>query len=95
MSARSRSTARAGSRASGQRRAAAAHASERQNLNYVGVERECFRPLARYDYARAPHPGTLWYARFQWVPFCHPRVDFTAPEEVSKAILGYLAEGRQ
>jgi LmbE family N-acetylglucosaminyl deacetylase len=71
------------------------YASERQNLNYVGVERECFRPLARYDYARPPHPGKLWYARFQWVPFRHPRVDFTPPEEVSKAILEYLAERRR
>jgi LmbE family N-acetylglucosaminyl deacetylase len=66
------------------------YASERQNLNYVGVERECFRALAAYDYASPPHPGTLWYARFQWVPFRHPRVDFTRSAEVSEAISAYL-----
>jgi LmbE family N-acetylglucosaminyl deacetylase len=66
------------------------YASERRNLNYVGLERECFRPLAAYDYAEPPHPGTLWYARFQWVPFRHPRVDFTRPAEVSEAICMYL-----
>jgi N-acetylglucosamine malate deacetylase 1 len=73
------------------------YASERANLNYVGVTRECFRPIAAYDYARPPHPGTLWYARFQWVPFRHPRVDFTPPDEVSQAIVDYLGEtaGRQ
>jgi LmbE family N-acetylglucosaminyl deacetylase len=68
------------------------YASERGNLNYVGVARECFRPLAAYDYSRPPHPGVLWYARFQWVPFRHPRVDFTRPEEVSRAICAYLGE---
>ena len=68
-----------------------AYASEQKNLNYVGVERECFRPLAAYDYSLPPHPGTLWYERFQWVPFRHPRVDFTRPGEVSDAICQYLA----
>ncbi|HLW93098.1 MAG TPA: PIG-L family deacetylase [Roseiarcus sp.] len=67
------------------------YASERGNLSYVGTARECFRPLAAYDYNRPPHPGTLWYARFQWVPFRHPRVDFTPPREVSEAIVAYLA----
>jgi LmbE family N-acetylglucosaminyl deacetylase len=73
------------------------YASERQNLNYVGIDCECFRPLAAYDYSRSPHPGILWYARFQWVPFRHPRVDFTRPDEVSMAIGAYwetqLADG--
>lgn len=67
------------------------YGSEQANLGYVGVERECWRKLARYDYSRPPHPGVLWYARFQWVPFRHPRVDFTRPEEVSRAIVAYLA----
>jgi LmbE family N-acetylglucosaminyl deacetylase len=66
------------------------YASERQNLGYVGVIRECWRKLGAYDYSLPPHPGQLWYARFQWVPFRHPRVDFTRPEEVSRAILAYL-----
>ncbi len=64
--------------------------SEQGNLNYVKVERECFRPLADTDYSRPPHPGTLWYARFQWVPFRHPRVDFTRSSEVSTAIAAFL-----
>ncbi len=67
------------------------YASEQQNLNYVAVEREVYRPLAAYDYSQPPHPGTLWYARFQWVPFRHPRVDFTLPDEVSAAIQRFLA----
>ena len=66
------------------------YASEKGNLNYVHTERECFRPLAAYDYSRLPHPGKLWYARFQWVPFRHPRVDFTKPEEVSAAIVVFI-----
>ena len=64
--------------------------SEKCNLNYVRIERECYRPLAAYDYSCPPHPGKLWYARFQWVPFRHPRVDFTKPEEVSAAIVLFL-----
>jgi LmbE family N-acetylglucosaminyl deacetylase len=71
------------------------YASERANLNSVGAERECFRPLGAYDYGRPPHPGVLWYARFQWVPFRHPRVDFTPPEEVCRAISVYLEKARR
>jgi hypothetical protein len=66
------------------------YASERQNLSYVGVAHECWRRLGAYDYSLPPHSGVLWYARFQWVPFRHPRVDFTRPEEVSRAIVAYL-----
>src|SRR5262249_31788593 len=68
----------------------AAYASEKCNLGYVKTERECFRPLAAYDYSRPPHEGTLWYARFQWVPFRHPRVDFAKPAEVYAAIAAFL-----
>jgi LmbE family N-acetylglucosaminyl deacetylase len=60
--------------------------SERRNLGHVRVTREALRPLARYDYQRAPHPGVLFYQRFQWVPFRHPRVDFTSAEEVCAAL---------
>jgi len=74
------------------RQALAAYASERGNLGYVALEREMFRPLAPYDYAAPPHAGKLWYARFQWVPFRHPGVDFTQPDEVSQALARYLAE---
>lgn len=66
------------------------YASEQKNLGYVEMVRECYRPLAEYAYSRPPHEGTLWYARFQWVPFRHPRVDFTKPEEVSSAITRFI-----
>ena len=68
------------------------YVSERQNLGYVGLERECWRKLARYDYGQPPHPGALWYARHQWVPFRHPRVDFTRPSELSQAIEAFLSD---
>ena len=67
------------------------YASERRNLGYVGVEKECFRPLIASDYRRPPHEGVLFYQRFQWVPFRHPRIDFTKPEEVSAAITALTA----
>ena len=73
------------------RKALATYASERGNLGYVETMREVFRPLVCYDYAAPPHAGKLWYARFQWVPFRHPQVDFTKPETVSKALVSYLA----
>lgn len=72
------------------RAAIAFYASERGNLGYVGVEREALRPLATYDYDRPPHAGKLWYARFQWVPFRHPGVDFTRPADVTREISNYL-----
>ena len=74
------------------RAALALYASEQGNLNYVGTARECFRPLTNYDYRQPPHPGTLWYARFHWVPFRHPRVDFTKAHEVSAAISLFLSD---
>ncbi len=77
------------------RMALAIYESEKQNLGYVKTARECYRPLADYDYSRPPHPGVLWYARFQWVPFRHPRVDFTKPEEVSQKLGAFLGEMRK
>jgi LmbE family N-acetylglucosaminyl deacetylase len=65
--------------------------SEGGNLDYVRVRQESFRPLTGSDYARPPHVGTLFYARFRWVPFRHPRVDFTDPAEVSAAIVKFLS----
>ncbi|MDD4616959.1 MAG: PIG-L family deacetylase [Alphaproteobacteria bacterium] len=64
--------------------------SERGNLSAICTHQETYRPLANYDYSLPPHQGTLGYTRFQWVPFRHPRVDFTLPEEVSKAIVSFL-----
>jgi hypothetical protein len=65
------------------------YASERGNLGHVGSEREAFRPLAPYDYARPPHEGRCFYQRFQWMPF-HPRVDRGKPEEVCAAAMAFL-----
>jgi hypothetical protein len=55
----------------------------------VKLERETFRPLPAHDYGAPPHPGKLWYARFQWTPFRHPGVDFTQPGAVARALADY------
>ena len=65
----------------------ALYQSEQGNLSYVGSGRETLRPQKSYDYSRPPHDGRTFYQRFQWVPFRHPRVDFTTPDEVCR-ILG-------
>lgn len=66
------------------------YASEKGNIAGLGLEEEQFRPLAKYDYTKRPHPGKLWYERFRWVPFKQPRVDYTQAEEVSAAIGRFL-----
>jgi N-acetylglucosamine malate deacetylase 1 len=73
------------------RRALADYASERGNLFYVRTAREAFRPLPAHDYAAAPHAGTLFHERFHWVPFRHPRIDFTTGTAVRAAIAAFLA----
>jgi LmbE family N-acetylglucosaminyl deacetylase len=73
------------------RRALDLYVSEKANLAYVALERETFRPLPAHDYGRSPHTGKLWYARFQWVPFRHPQVDFTDPADVHVALTSYLS----
>lgn len=72
------------------RRLLALYASERGNLDYVEIAREALRPQPDHDYSRPPHPGKTFYQRFQWVPFRHPRVDFTTPEEVCRALMGEI-----
>jgi len=67
------------------RSALAIYSSEKGNLSYVQTAREVFRPQVDYDYARPPHPGKLFYQRFQWAPL-QPRVDYTQPEEVCRAL---------
>ncbi|HVR03621.1 MAG TPA: PIG-L family deacetylase [Polyangia bacterium] len=67
--------------------------SERNNLGHVRLEREVLRPLGRYDYARRPHVGVLFYERFQWVPFRHPRIDFTRGEDVCAACVKFCETG--
>jgi LmbE family N-acetylglucosaminyl deacetylase len=66
-----------------------AYASERANLRHIEIGRERFRPLARYDYSRPPHASPLFYERFQWIPFRHPRVDFTSPTQVCEAMVQF------
>ncbi len=70
------------------------YASEKGNLSSIGTEQESYRPLALYNYEQPPHQGKPWYARFDWVPFRHPRVDFTRPEEVSKKIVAFLSSAQ-
>jgi LmbE family N-acetylglucosaminyl deacetylase len=65
----------------------AVYASERGNLRHIRCEREALRPLPQHDYARPPHEGRLFYQRFQWVPFRHPRIDFTEPQDVCRALV--------
>lgn len=72
------------------KQALALYVSEQCNLGYVDVAREAYRALPAYDYAQLPHDGVLWYVRFQWVPFRHPRVDFTDPREVAAKISDFL-----
>ena len=79
--------------AKAKRKILALYTSEKGNLSSLKVKQESYRPLAAYDYAQPPHQGVLWYARFQWVPFKHPRVDFTDSAEVSAAITAFLARG--
>lgn len=71
------------------RKALAAYRSAQDDLGYVGVERECLRPLSAYDYGKPPHEGKMFYQRFQWVPFRHPRIDFTLPEEACRDFMAF------
>ena len=71
-----------------------AYVSERATLGSIEIGRERFRPLARYDYSRPPHPSPLFYERFQWVPLRHPRVDFTSPAQICAAMARYRQEIR-
>lgn len=74
--------------AAAKREALSIYASEHGNLRHIATRREAFRPLTAYDYARPPHPGRLFYQRFQWVPR-HPRVDHCRPAEVCRALTGF------
>ena len=67
-----------------------AYTSEHGNLAHIGAARESFRPLPKHDYARPPHEGTLFYARYRWVPF-HPRVDRTDPLRVYEDLGAFAA----
>ncbi len=60
--------------------------SESGNLSHIGVTREALRPQVSYDYSQPAHAGRTFYQRFQWVPFRHPRIDFTTPEQVCRVL---------
>ncbi|MGB0672091.1 MAG: PIG-L deacetylase family protein [Rhodospirillales bacterium] len=65
--------------------------SEQANLAFIESARECFRPLPAHDYARPPHPGVLFHARFRRFGW-HPRVDGTDPAEVRAGLAAYSPE---
>jgi len=73
------------------RRLLVGYASERDNLSHIRVMSESFRPLPAHDYAKSPHPGTLFWERHHWVPFRHPRIDFTRPAALRTALAAYAA----
>ena len=59
--------------------------SEKQNLNYLSLEKESYRELLKYDYKLPPHEGKLFYRRFSFFSW-HPRVDSDHPREICKKI---------
>jgi len=67
------------------------YASEAGNLRSIKTVQESYRPIASYNYALPPHQGKLWYERFRWVPFRHPRIDSTSSQVVSNAIMDFLS----
>jgi LmbE family N-acetylglucosaminyl deacetylase len=68
----------------------ALYRSERPNLRHLRACRhEVMRPLARHNYRLPAHPPPLFYQRFQWIPFRHPRVDFTSPLDVCSALVRF------
>ncbi len=60
--------------------------SEKNNLGYINVDKESFRPMVEYDYSQPPHHGTLFYRRYSFFSW-HPKVDSSSPYEVSNIIL--------
>ena len=60
--------------------------SEKGNLDYLKLDKECYRKLNDYDYSKPPHSGRLFYRRFSFFSW-HPRVDSDTPEKVSKKII--------
>jgi LmbE family N-acetylglucosaminyl deacetylase len=69
----------------------ALYRSERGNLRHIRCESESSRPLPRYDYGARPNPGRLFYERFRWVPFRHPRIDFDPPDRVAAALAAFAS----
>jgi hypothetical protein len=42
------------------------HVSQREVLSQFDPGKECFRPMAAYDFAAPPHPGVLNYEGWGW-----------------------------
>ena len=59
--------------------------SEKGNLSYLNLRKECYRPLINYDYNSPPHEGVLFYRRFSFFSW-HPRVDSSHPSEICKIL---------
>lgn len=62
--------------------------SEKNNLNYINLNRETYRPLPLYDYFSSPHKGILFYKRFSFFSW-HPKVDGTNLNEIKKKMLEF------
>ena len=60
--------------------------SERNNLNYVKINIESFRPIKKYDYSNPPHSVVLFYKIFSFFSW-HPRVDADDPKLVCETIV--------
>ncbi len=60
--------------------------SEKNNLNYIKINSESFRPIKEYDYSNPPHSGVVFYRRFSFFSW-HPRVDPDNPRSICEAIL--------
>lgn len=73
------------------RRALALYASERGNLRHVDIRREMWRDLPNHNYGVPPHPGRLFRERFRWVPFRHPRIDWTPSAEIYRDIGAFVS----
>ena len=60
--------------------------SEKQNLNYIKILKESYRPIFNYDYTTPPHGGVLFYNRYRFFSW-HPRVDSDKPTDICTSIL--------
>ncbi len=78
--------------ATSKRAVLALYLSERGNIGHIRLEQESLRPLPAHDYSRPPHPGRLFWERFQWVPFRHPRVDFEPAAAVYPALAAWAKQ---
>ena len=55
--------------------------SETNNVSYIKLFQESFRPIKNYDYSAPPHKGILFYRRFSFFSW-HPKVEETKPRDL-------------